>query len=611
MFRFSRNFLVTITLLSAIAACGGGGDSNTPDNPNNGGGGGEPTVTDPTALTAPGSQRDWLTRTALQSDAYPHFSPIHNAYFMPVGEASEALHEFSGTILLNTRRLTGAFEEFRISGDESFKNFPDVDLSFVSHNGALIPMNRDRQVSLVDNSFWGIILDPGRVWSEASDDGWSRASFPFTFISARRNQGHNGIATFLFNDNEVSNLRIQIVQETALWFRHNMYAQLLTSYDPHVPVNAEEVIQAYESEVANTVTIKPWTALTSIGNDSQRRAFNSSLADETINQTALIKDGELYLQGCFTRYGEYPYCRWMRNGAYSVTKSLGAAFTLFRLAEKFGPQIFNLKIRDYVDVSAAHNGWESVTFGDVLNMVAGIGDNGAVQGTGDIFADENEAKMERWIGRDSALAKLGISFSYGNYPWEPGQVFRYNSAMTFVLAVAVDNYYKTIDGPNADVWEMLVEEVYNPIGIQHVPKLRTIESNGGFGVAELFHGLYPNLDDMAKLAALIQNDGMHQGQQLLHRQSLREALFKTDRRGFHSWWEDNQYGQSEYLHGFWSSPFGNSAGCVKQVPYMSGYGGNIFAILDNGVSVFRFSDANSYSPANMIRIADVERPVCE
>ena len=120
-------------------------------------GGGGPTGTDATALTPPGTSRDWLTKDALESETYPHSSPIHNGYFMPVGEENAALHDFSETININSRRLIGDYEEYRINGDESFKNFPDVDLSFVSHNGYLIPLNRDRQVSLGDNSFWGII----------------------------------------------------------------------------------------------------------------------------------------------------------------------------------------------------------------------------------------------------------------------------------------------------------------------------------------------------------------------------------------------------------------------------------------------------------------------
>jgi CubicO group peptidase (beta-lactamase class C family) len=157
---------------------------------------------------------------------------------------------------------------------------------------------------------------------------------------------------------------------------------------------------------------------------------------------------------------------------------------------------------------------------------------------------------------------------------------------------------------------MVVEEVYNPIGIQHVPMIRTIESGGAFGIAEMFHGLYPNVDDMAKLSALIQNDGAHNGEQLLHREKLREALYKTSQQGLHSWWEDNQYAQSRYLYGFWSTPFGDGDNCLEQLPYMSGYGGNMFVILPNGMSLFRFSDSESYTPSNMVQASNSERAIC-
>ena len=158
-------------------------------------------------------------------------------------------------------------------------------------------------------------------------------------------------------------------------------------------------------------------------------------------------------------------------------------------------------------------------------MVSGVGDNGGTAGSGDIFADENGPKMERWIAVDDEQSKLNISFSYGNYNWGPGEIFRYNSALYMVLAAALDNYYKSVEGSNADVWQMVVETVFNPIGIQHVPMIRTIEPGGNFGIAEMFHGLYPNVDDMAKLSEFIQNGGMHNGIQLLHSNSLEPVSY--------------------------------------------------------------------------------------
>ena len=64
----------------------------------------------------------------------------------------------------------------------------------------------------------GVIVQPGRVWSEAGDGGWSRASFPFALAHMIDGETHLGLATFLYNGMEVSNVRFQIVQQTAPGF---------------------------------------------------------------------------------------------------------------------------------------------------------------------------------------------------------------------------------------------------------------------------------------------------------------------------------------------------------------------------------------------------------
>jgi CubicO group peptidase (beta-lactamase class C family) len=102
--------------------------------------------------------------------------------------------------------------------------------------------------------------------------------------------------------------------------------------------------------------------------------FDGEAAPEDISANGLIIDDVLYLRGCETRYGPYPYCREMRHGVFSVTKSLGAAIALLRLAQKYGDQVFELKIKNFLTVTASHDGWERVTFRDALNMATGIGD---------------------------------------------------------------------------------------------------------------------------------------------------------------------------------------------------------------------------------------------
>jgi hypothetical protein len=85
----------------------------------------------------------------------------------------------------------------------------------------------------------------------------------------------------------------------------------------------------------------------------------------------------------------------MRHAAFSMTKSLGAAIALLWLAQTYGDQVFDLRIKDYVPVTAAHDGWERVTFADALNMATGIGDNRPQRTPNHPSADEQKPKMSQ------------------------------------------------------------------------------------------------------------------------------------------------------------------------------------------------------------------------
>ena len=67
-------------------------------------------------------------------------------------------------------------------------------------------------------SYWDIIVQPGRVWSDPADGGWSRASFPFSLMHSIEGETHNGVATFLYKGAEVSTLHFQIVQQTSPYY---------------------------------------------------------------------------------------------------------------------------------------------------------------------------------------------------------------------------------------------------------------------------------------------------------------------------------------------------------------------------------------------------------
>jgi CubicO group peptidase (beta-lactamase class C family) len=545
-------------------------------------------------------QRGWLTQAQLMvGDALPQEGPVNNAYLASVGEAGPPLHQMEGLL---------SVPQFQMHTSESDADkqarFPGFSVEFFTYEDYLVPTQREIVPAADEDSFWSIILSPGKVWSEASDGGMSRASFPFLLVAQQTNEAHNGVATFLYNDEGVSSLYVQVVQETAAWNQTDFWGQSPLEYTPGRIEHSDILRAAFAKELSLQTPIRPWSDLEEGHDPGLLATFNDRLHPWSISASGIVLDGTIYLQPCLTRYGEYPYCRYMRHGVFSVTKSMGAAVAMLRLAEKYGEEVLDLKVADYVEVTADHHGWDEVTFADALNMATGIGDDPNLQG---MTAEEDQPRFDQFLEARSAQDKLEVCFSYGNYPWGPGEVARYNSMNTFVLSVAMNNFLQTKEGPEADIWDMVVEEVYHPIGILHAPIMRTQEPDGTRGVPIFGYGLYPTVDDVAKLANLLHQRGQHMGQQLLHAGKLAEALYQTAETGLPTG-DSTEYGEATYHLSFWSLPYRTAQGHFFRIPYMSGYGGNHVALMPNGMTAFRFADAHIYGIESMVRVADGIRP---
>ena len=558
--------------------------------------------------------RDWLTLEELRSGQKIELSPYHNDYYMPVGEAQAALHGFNGELSIMGAQLSGFPANFPLD----IKQFPTFSAHFVAHQGYLLPSNRDIIIPdepeqtgpFSTKSYWRIILSPGRVWSESTDQGLSRASFPFTLVEKSWNSAFNGLATFLFDDDEVSGVSVQLVQHTAVGLTHEASAFLKMAYRSTPQVNTDSVIATFDQEMAGRLPVRPWQALVEQFTELDWSGFNSEIAQVDVSAGAVWYQGTLYMQDCMTKYGPYPYCRFMRHGVYSATKSAGGAIALTHLAQRYGAEVLDFYIKDYVNVTANHSGWDKVRFIDALNMATGVGRNDADPDSHNVFADETGEHTGDWNRANSAKDKLDIEFThYGDYPWGPGEILRYNTHHTFVLAVAMDKLVREREGKG--LWQLLKEDVYQPIGIAHSPMMHTNEPDGSRGVPVMGIGMYPTVEDMIKIARLFHHSGEFDGRQLLHRQSVKKALYRTPEQGLISHGNNNEFGEGRYLMSFWSLPWQGQTGCRMQLPFMAGAGGNYVVIQPNGVIALRFSDSNSPDKRGMVELTSRLTALCD
>jgi len=123
-------------------------------------------------------------------------------------------------------------------------------------------------------------------------------------------------------------------------------------------------------------------------------------------------------------------------------------------------------------------------------------------------------------------------------------------------------------------------------------------------------GLYVTIDDVAKIAGLIADRGMHNGEQLLSKAGLAEALYDTGMHGLPTG-ESNKFGVNTYHLTVWHENYATTSGKAYTIPTMAGYGGNIVKIMPNGIIGFRMGSGGDRPVEHMIVIADKLLPFDE
>ena len=562
----------------------------------------------PQAFDAGGARR-LLTIAELTKPAAAAL-PVSFSAFTPPSTTQPMANRFEGRLVLAAERAPAGVRIIRDDyGDfksvsSPARHLPPFDFAFVQSGNALIPVRRGAIPST--NPEWEFILEPGRVWDEKADQGYSRASLPFTLEERNANCMHHGVLAFLFkNGGVVSNVVYEIGSETCLYSKFDLWGTLAARYVPGKIPHAAEIAADYRSEIAHRLPTKPIVELAKDypGIDPQQFGAASEIDPDDMTTYGLVVNGVNYVGGCDTRFGAYPYCAQMDLPSYSLAKSIFAGEASMRL-ELLYPGVMRHKIADYVPACAAAGSWDGVTFENALDMATGHYQSAADQ------ADEDAPDILPFFLADTHKAR--VDFACMHYPRKakPGTLWVYHTTDTYVLGTALRAFYRSMAGTTADFYkDVLVDPIFHGL---HLNPAIDVTRRSYDAMAEPFTGwgLTLHRDDIAKIADFLNvSGGKIAGKEMLDPTMLAAALQRDPNDpGLTASTQDLRYND-----GFWAWNAQAVLGCAKPtwIPFMSGYGGIVVAMMPNGITYYYVSDGGAYKWAKAAAEADKLASFCE
>jgi CubicO group peptidase (beta-lactamase class C family) len=527
--------------------------------------------------------------TVEQLNAAKSLPFVDLSFFSRPAWALDDAQPLSGTLSFAETPLTYPKERESSPGEDLF---PAFSVAFASRDGRLFP----QPWSLIDTrnsgSFWDVIVGVGAVWREPGDGEWSRASFPLNLIDRYIGQVRNCVGAFVYKTDAVSDVQVQCSQETTFLDAQligDIRALVPTTYARRDASGAARDPQDYGRIAARRFPVAP---LNTIDRDGKiAKYFDQSIwTNASTSLGAVYLDGTLYVNPAKTRHGTYPYPQEMRHGVFSVTKSMAGALAMFYFAERYGDRIFDELVSNHVPAFANLAEWQGVTFSHTLNMATGT------RAGEDLLYEPLELAPNKEI----AISNIA---RFGDFPEAPGERYNYATTNTFVLSYALEDLVQKREGRDVGYWDLVREHVLKPLGAEDFHLLHTRDTQASDRIPILGLGGLPNLDNAAKIASLIYNEGVHQGKQLLSRNKTREALGHTEWRGYRI---DSR---QRYRHSFWSKQV-RAGACTVDVVFMQGVGGNHVLMLPSGVMVFRFTEEMDYDFDSVVRAVEEIKSSC-
>ena len=585
-------WLLTAMLFAALTGCGGGSSSNNV----------APVINPPPSVKP-------LDVTMFNANLGWPEGPVLVADILRPTDAEDA-SEFVATLEGKAANLKtdGKFLEYRGARSDVLPGFR---VRVFSQGDKLIPVPEADLMTRRDGSLWQIIFGEGRIWQEAGDEGFSRAQLTVTLVNPFYANAHNGLLTFLYRENEVTHGWLQIFQENVDWLKQDFWAsvELQVSEENNQWLAAET--ENYQRREANRLPRLDMQSLQDRVSAELLQAYDGNVSGRNLSATGLYFDGALYTQPPVTRYGRFPYPQSMRHGVFSVSKSLAAAVALFHLNLRYQDEVEGALITDYVE--GLHQGWQGVTFTDLLSMATGTGSAKPDPDIQDPFADETfepEDLLTRFSLSRTSSEKLSSVRAFGNYPWGPNEIVRYNTAYTFLLAVGLENFLQR-KGETRGLWRLLQQDVYDKLGVENFKMTHTEESFGATAYPVFGVGIYPTDEEAVKVSLLFQQGGLWKGEQLLDPNLTRQIIEFTQDTGLPAEFDNTPSVKRRYHLGFWSQEVIVKDACRVYLPYMLGYGNNYLLMPNNGVLLYRFQDAFNGDKASMMRVSEALSPMCD
>ena len=533
-------------------------------------------------------------------------NPVLLSEFVQNPGAVPASNRFAGRLRLTPTGQAVHFEvlhdEFGLAapGAASIGELPPFDFEFVQDGDYLLPVQQGPIAST--HPWWEFVLQPGRAWDEARDNGLTRAVIPFALKERNADCIHNGLMGFLFNDaGDVSRVAFQISNQTCKYLQFRMYGLLNAVYSRVEPASAATVISNAKQHRDSMLPTRPIAQIAADypGMDSSQFGSVGEINPADMSVFGFVIDGIHYIGGCDTPYGTYPYCDQMALPSYSTAKSLVGGLGLM-LAEKQYPGIRNTLVAD--TVNDCSNDWDGVTIEHALDLVTGH------YGSAEPHEDEDSASSP-FFEAESHAGK--IDFACNAFPRKspPGEHWSYQTWGTYLAGTALNNRLKLLNGNDADFYDdLIVQVVWKPLQLSELmaPPRRTYDT-----VAQPFtgYGLTMLRDDIAKLVVFLgENDGFIDGATPLDRN-----LFDAVKQRVPA--DPGMQAETElirYNNGFRTFDVGGILGCSTSawLTTLSGYGGINVVLMPNNTAYYYFSDGNVHRYLNAVRESHRIRPIC-